>query len=128
VALFVFFKETKSMVKADKKPPLLVDFGECVRRHRIERGHSQEAFADLCEIDRSYMGGVERGERNLSLANIARIIQALELEPSVFFRGMDSDSRSAMRLRRESESERRQLLAKVKALPAPKVKTPIHAL
>ncbi len=116
------------MLKSDNKPPLLVDFGECVRKHRIERGHSQEAFSDLCEIDRSYMGGVERGERNLSLANIARIIQALELEPSVFFRGLDSDSRAAMRQRRESDKERRMLLAKVKAKPAPKVKKPIHAL
>lgn len=112
----------------NNKPPLLVDFGECVRRHRIERGYSQEAFADLCEIDRSYMGGVERGERNLSLVNIARIIQALELEPSVFFRGLDSDSRQNMRILRESESERRQLLAKVKASSAPKVKKSIHAL
>jgi transcriptional regulator with XRE-family HTH domain len=116
------------MAKTDIKPPLLVDFGECVRRQRIERGHSQEAFADLCEIDRSYMGGVERGERNLSLANIARIAQALELEPSVFFRGMDSDSRAAMRERREIEKDRRMLLSKIKALPAPKTKKPIHAL
>ncbi len=116
------------MAITDKKPPLLVDFGECVRRHRIEQGHSQEAFADLCEIDRSYMGGVERGERNLSLANIARIIQALGLEPSVFFRGLDSDSRAAMSERRIMEKERRMLLKKVKALPAPKVKPPIHAL
>lgn len=116
------------MATTDNKPPLLVDFGECVRRHRIERGYSQETFADMCEIDRSYMGGVERGERNLSLANIARILQALELEPSVFFRGMDADSRAAMQERRKAEKERRLLLAKVKSLPAPKVKKPIHAL
>jgi transcriptional regulator with XRE-family HTH domain len=116
------------MATADKKPPLLVDFGECVRRLRIERGHSQEAFADLCEIDRSYMGGVERGERNLSLANIARIIQALGLEPSAFFRGLDSDSRAAMREQRKAKKERQMLLTKVKAKAAPKVKTPIHAL
>jgi hypothetical protein len=64
----------------------------------------------------------------LSLANIARILQALELEPSAFFRGLDSDSRAAMQARRESEHERRQLLVKVKALPSPKVKKPIHAL
>lgn len=110
------------------KSPLLLDFGDCVRRCRLDRGYSQEAFADLCEIDRSYMGGVERGERNLSLVNIARIIQALELEPSVFFRGLDSDSRAAIRAQRESGNERRQLLAKVKALPSVKVKKPIHAL
>lgn len=116
------------MATTNKKPPLLVDFGDCVRKQRIERGHSQEAFADLCEIDRSYMGGVERGERNLSLANIARIIQALELEPSAFFRGLDSDSRATMREQRKAKKERQTLLTKVKAKPSPKVKTPIHAL
>ena len=66
-----------------EKLPILHDFGAMVRAYRMERGLSQEAFADACEIDRSYMGGVERGERNLALVNIVRIIQALDMEPSV---------------------------------------------
>jgi transcriptional regulator with XRE-family HTH domain len=43
---------------------------------------SQEAFADLCGLDRSYMGRVERGEKNISFENIQRIAKALKLKPS----------------------------------------------
>ena len=111
---------------ATKKPPLLLDFGDWVRQHRMQRGHSQEAFADLCEIDRSYMGGVERGERNLALVNIIRIIQALELEPSAFFRGLDSDTRAELQANRKNAKERTKLTAKVKK--SVKVKKPIDAL
>ena len=111
---------------ATKKPPLLLDFGDWVRQHRMQRGHSQEAFADLCEIDRSYMGGVERGERNLALVNIIRIIQALELEPSAFFRGLDSDTRAELQTNRQNAKERTKLMAKVKK--SVKIKKPIDAL
>lgn len=103
-----------------KKPPILVDFGECVRQCRVARGYSQEAFADLCEIDRSYMGGIERGERNLALINIIRIVQALELEPSEFFRGLDSGPRQEMRLRREAALERGLLQTRLKRVVKPK--------
>jgi transcriptional regulator with XRE-family HTH domain len=111
---------------ATKKPPLLLDFGDWVRQHRMQRGHSQEAFADLCEIDRSYMGGVERGERNLALVNIIRIIQALELEPSAFFRGLDSDTRGELQTKRQNAKDRTKLIMKVKK--SVKVKKPIDAL
>jgi transcriptional regulator with XRE-family HTH domain len=39
------------------------------RQKRHELGVSQEAFADLCELDRTYIGGIERGERNVALAS-----------------------------------------------------------
>lgn len=77
------------MAKSTVKPPILVAFGHLVRTHRKAKGYSQEAFADLCEIDRSYMGGVERGERNLALLNIERIVAALEVKPSLFFKELD---------------------------------------
>lgn len=77
------------MAKNTVKPPILVAFGHLVRKHRKVRGYSQEAFADLCDIDRSYMGGVERGERNLALLNIERIVSALEIKPSAFFKELD---------------------------------------
>ena len=48
-----------------------------VRDIRKSKGLSQEALADLAEIDRSYMGGIERGEHNLALINIQRIANAL---------------------------------------------------
>ncbi|MGK3151737.1 helix-turn-helix transcriptional regulator, partial [Staphylococcus shinii] len=43
---------------------------------------SQEALADRTEIDRSHMGKIERGERNVTLLNVLRIAQALDCKPS----------------------------------------------
>lgn len=57
-------------------------FGAAVRDLRKQRGLSQEAFADLVGVDRSYMGGIERGEHNLALINIQRIATALGLKIS----------------------------------------------
>ena len=72
-----------------KKAPELVAFGAAVRRQRMARGQAQEAFGDTCGIDRSYMGGIERGEHNLALANILKIIKALGMQPSEFFKALD---------------------------------------
>jgi transcriptional regulator with XRE-family HTH domain len=52
-------------------------FGERLRSIRRQKGFSQEALALTCELDRSYIGGVERGERNISLINISKIARAL---------------------------------------------------
>lgn len=59
-------------------------FGAQVRKVRLDIGLSQESLAHACELDRSYIGGVERGERNISLINIVRIANALEVDPSFF--------------------------------------------
>lgn len=77
----------------EERPPVLIAFGNAVRRYRKEKGFSQEAFADECAIDRSYMGGVERGERNLALVNIEKIIAALGMQPSEFFRALDKPAK-----------------------------------
>ena len=53
--------------------------GETVRRLRKAAGHSQEAFADKVGVHRTHMGAVERGEVNISLANIEKIASALNL-------------------------------------------------
>lgn len=60
-------------------------FGQRLRQLRKARGLSQEDFAQKAGIDRSYMGGVERGERNLSLENICLIADALGVEPAQLF-------------------------------------------
>lgn len=66
-------------------------FGEAVRRIRTKRGLSQEQLADLCGLDRSYIGGVERGERNPSVVVINRIAGGLEISMSDLFREIPSD-------------------------------------
>lgn len=57
-------------------------FGENVRRNRVSEGLSQEALADLSGLHRTYIGGVERGQRNISLVNIVRIAKALNMTPA----------------------------------------------
>ena len=64
-------------------------FGLRVRELRKSRGLSQEAFADIAGLDRSYIGGVERGARNISLVNIKRISIALEISMEELFRGLE---------------------------------------
>lgn len=52
-----------------------------IKHYRTARGLSQEKLAELAELHRTYIGAVERGERNISAINIARIAKALGVEP-----------------------------------------------
>ncbi len=65
-----------------KKPDILLRFGARVRELRKSKGYSQEAFAARCELDRTYIGGIERGERNVALRNIDAIAKALDMRVS----------------------------------------------
>lgn len=65
--------------------PVLVAVGAAIRRERARVGLSQEALAVDAEIDRSYMGGVERGEQNLTLTSLKRIADVLGVKPAVLF-------------------------------------------
>lgn len=55
--------------------------GRYLRQYRHDRGLSQEAFADLVGVHRTYMGGLERGERNLTLRSVERIAEAIGVDP-----------------------------------------------
>ncbi|WP_417596029.1 helix-turn-helix domain-containing protein [Parasphingorhabdus sp.] len=57
---------------------LLPKIGDVIRCARKERGLSQEALADASGIDRSHLGRIERGERNLTVLNLKKIANALE--------------------------------------------------
>ena len=58
---------------------ILIRFGDRVRKLRKEQGYSQEAFAADCGLDRTYFGGIERGECNVALRNIQLIAATLGL-------------------------------------------------
>jgi transcriptional regulator with XRE-family HTH domain len=67
-------------------------FGLAVRARRVKLGYSQEALADVAQLHRTYLGSVERGERNVSLRNIFAIASALRIDPSELI--VDAESRS----------------------------------
>ena len=60
-------------------------FGARVRELRRKARFSQEELAATADLDRSYIGGVERGERNVSLVNIVKVARALKVKPSALF-------------------------------------------
>lgn len=61
----------------NRKTPLQVAFGKLLKAKRQELGHSQEKLADLAGLHFTYVSSVERGERNISLENMAKIAEAL---------------------------------------------------
>lgn len=64
-------------------------FGEQVRRLRKARGLSQEELAELADMHRNYIGGIERGERNVALLNILRLAKALGVSLSELLEGIE---------------------------------------
>ena len=71
-----------------KQRDILEKFGDRVRELRQGLEFSQDKFAAQCEMDRTYMGGIERGERNLALRNIERIAKALNISISELMDGL----------------------------------------
>ena len=71
-----------------KRADILKRFGERVRELRKEQGYSQENFAYACELDRTYIGGIERGERNVALRNIERIADTLGISVAELMEGV----------------------------------------
>lgn len=61
-------------------------FGDNVRSVRLDRGMSQELLGHTAGLDRTYIGSVERGERNISLDNIWRLADALDLHPAALLK------------------------------------------
>lgn len=60
--------------------------GEALRLRRSKAGYSQEGFAAEVGLHRTYIGAVERGERNITVKNLVRIAEALEISPSLLLK------------------------------------------
>jgi len=69
----------------------LLRLGEAIRTFRSKRGWTQEEFAYQCGLDRSYVGGIERGERNISLKTLCKIAAALKLDIPSLTKGLPSE-------------------------------------
>lgn len=67
---------------------LCESFGQRLRVVRKTKGLSQETLASIAGLDRTYIGGVERGERNPSLVNLGRIANALGMSIADLFEGL----------------------------------------
>jgi transcriptional regulator with XRE-family HTH domain len=74
----------------------LILFGKSVRSFREQRGLSQEALADLSHLHRTYIGGIERGERNVGLLNLLRLSKALKVLPSDLLQDFDKKAMSTI--------------------------------
>ena len=64
-------------------------FRKQIKKERTKLGLSQEAFALLCDLDRTYIASIENGKRNVSLLNIEKICTALNYSLSDFFKQME---------------------------------------
>lgn len=65
-----------------------IRLGRALRARRRKLGVSQEEFADICGLDRTYVGGIERGERNVALVNLEKLARALKISLSELFRSV----------------------------------------
>lgn len=74
-----------------KKKSLRILFAKNIRKARIERKLSQETLAELCGLHRTYIGSVERGERNISIDNIERIALSLHIPPAFLLQETEMD-------------------------------------
>ena len=63
-------------------PNLQKALGKRIRELRLKKGFSQESFADHCGLHRTYMGGIERGERNLTIQTMATVAKGLGMTMS----------------------------------------------
>jgi transcriptional regulator with XRE-family HTH domain len=76
-------------------PTLQEILGSRIRELRLKKGFSQESFADHCGLHRTYMGGIERGERNLTMQTVMTVARGLGLTMSELFSGIEKQAESA---------------------------------
>jgi ribosome-binding protein aMBF1 (putative translation factor) len=77
--VYYCYPDTKKQEYIVMKKRILVKFGRRIREERIKRGLSQEELAALASVHRTYIGMIERAEKNVTLSNVEKLAQALRV-------------------------------------------------
>jgi len=80
-------------MKNKRKNDIFVQFGQAIRKYRMERGWSQEKLAERAGLHRTYVADIERGVRNVSLRNLDKMAKAFEITLCDLFIGIAGDGR-----------------------------------
>ena len=80
---------TYNLIMISEEELQLKALGERLRKYRVEKGFSQETFAEKTQLDRTYISGLERGKRNPSFLIIRRISKVLEISEQQLFESGD---------------------------------------
>jgi len=76
-----------------EKRTLAEKFGALVQRLRLERGFSQDTFAQACKLERAHVGKIERGEVNVTVATTLKLVDGLDLTLTGFFAELERELR-----------------------------------
>jgi transcriptional regulator with XRE-family HTH domain len=79
-------------IPAETSQALLLNIATNLRKCRLELGLSQEGLADLCGYHRTYIGGIERAERNITIATLCALAKSLNLSASDLLKDPDEVS------------------------------------
>ena len=74
------------MDRPTEKPRILRDIGDAIRQHRLAKGWSQEELSFNAGLHRTYIGAVERGERNVSILSLQKIAHAMDIPVAALIR------------------------------------------
>lgn len=69
--------------------PIILELGQRIRRYRLQRGLTQEALAEKAELHNTYIGQVERGEKNLTINSLGKILSALDITFAELFENIE---------------------------------------
>ena len=86
--VWMVFQRTACFGRDEEESRHSISIGKRLRELRIECGRSQESFAEECGLHRNYVGGIERGERNVALRNLESIAEALGMSVSELTKGL----------------------------------------
>jgi len=88
-----------------KNASLARQFGALIRELRLEARLSQEEFADICELHRTYIGSIERGEKTITIETAHKIAKALGMPLSHIFQRLESSIEEGRNIRHDDKRD-----------------------